>query len=158
MAEYPDYSSHFEDPAVEQNEAVELEGVSAVITDSDGTIMLKHNKFGGLWTIPVGKPEDGETPEDAIIREMYEELGIEITGLDRVGRVLYRARFDNAQLQANIVFHITGFKGEIRNAEPQKHSEIRRFTLQELLELDPKKTTTATLRAIQYLINERGEG
>lgn len=58
--------------------------VSAVImVDVDGRILLAQRPQGksmaGLWEFPGGKMEDGETPERALIRELREELGIDIT-------------------------------------------------------------------------------
>jgi 8-oxo-dGTP diphosphatase len=56
--------------------------VSAVaLIDPDGRILLAQRPEGksmaGLWEFPGGKIEDGETPEDALVRELHEELGIE---------------------------------------------------------------------------------
>ena len=56
--------------------------VAAVaLIDRDGRILLakrREEKFlGGLWEFPGGKLEPGETPEDALVRELREELGIE---------------------------------------------------------------------------------
>ncbi len=57
--------------------------VSAVaLVDPDGRILLAKRPEGktlaGLWEFPGGKVEDGESPEDALIRELKEELGIDV--------------------------------------------------------------------------------
>jgi len=56
--------------------------VSAVaLIDPDGRVLLAKRPEGksmaGLWEFPGGKIEAGETPEAALVRELYEELGIE---------------------------------------------------------------------------------
>lgn len=56
--------------------------VSAVaLIDRDGRVLLAQRPEGksmaGLWEFPGGKVEQGETPEEALIRELHEELGIE---------------------------------------------------------------------------------
>jgi 8-oxo-dGTP diphosphatase len=56
--------------------------VSAVaLIDPDGRVLLAQRPAGksmaGLWEFPGGKVETGETPEDALVRELHEELGIE---------------------------------------------------------------------------------
>jgi 8-oxo-dGTP diphosphatase len=56
--------------------------VSAVaLVDVDGRVLLAQRPAGksmaGLWECPGGKIEAGETPEQALIRELHEELGIE---------------------------------------------------------------------------------
>lgn len=56
--------------------------VSAVaLIDVDGRVLLAQRPEGksmaGLWEFPGGKVEEGETPENALIRELREELGID---------------------------------------------------------------------------------
>lgn len=56
--------------------------VSAVaLIDADGRVLLAQRPEGksmaGLWEFPGGKVEDGETPEEALVRELDEELGIQ---------------------------------------------------------------------------------
>ena len=55
--------------------------VAAVaLVDRDGRVLLAQRPQGkvmaGLWEFPGGKVEAGEVPEDALIRELDEELGI----------------------------------------------------------------------------------
>ena len=55
--------------------------VAVALVDSDGRVLLAQRPEGksmaGLWEFPGGKVEPGEKPEDALIRELHEELGIE---------------------------------------------------------------------------------
>lgn len=55
--------------------------VAVALIDTEGRVLLAQRPEGkslaGLWEFPGGKVETGETPEDALIRELTEELGIE---------------------------------------------------------------------------------
>ncbi len=56
--------------------------VAAVaLVDPDGRILIAQRPAGksmaGLWEFPGGKVDPGETPEQALVRELHEELGIE---------------------------------------------------------------------------------
>jgi len=57
--------------------------VAAVaLIDADGRVLIAQRPQGkhleGLWEFPGGKLRDGETPEAALIRELDEELGIDV--------------------------------------------------------------------------------
>lgn len=53
---------------------------ACALIDSDGRILLAQRPEGkslaGLWEFPGGKIEPGETPEETLVRELHEELGI----------------------------------------------------------------------------------
>lgn len=55
--------------------------VAACLVDGDGRVLLCQRPAGksmaGLWEFPGGKPDPGETPEAALIRELNEEIGID---------------------------------------------------------------------------------
>ncbi len=56
--------------------------VAIALQDAEGRYLLAQRPEGksmaGLWEFPGGKVESGETPENALIREIFEELGVEI--------------------------------------------------------------------------------
>lgn len=57
--------------------------VACALIDADGRVLLARRpegkSFAGLWEFPGGKVEPGERPEDALIRELQEELAIDIS-------------------------------------------------------------------------------
>jgi 8-oxo-dGTP diphosphatase len=56
--------------------------VAVALVDADDRVLLAQRPEGkslaGLWEFPGGKVEPGERPEEALIRELREELGIEV--------------------------------------------------------------------------------
>ena len=56
--------------------------VAVALVDTDGRVLLAQRPEGkqlaGLWEFPGGKVEPGERPEETLIRELREEIGIEV--------------------------------------------------------------------------------
>ncbi|CAM5609420.1 8-oxo-dGTP diphosphatase [Aquamicrobium terrae] len=54
---------------------------ACALVDADGRVLLAQRPEGkqlaGLWEFPGGKVEPGETPEQCLIRELREEIGVE---------------------------------------------------------------------------------
>jgi len=53
-------------------------GVNAVITDSAGRVLLGRRDRPPIWNLPGGGVEEGEAPWDAAVREVREEVGVEV--------------------------------------------------------------------------------
>lgn len=57
--------------------------VAVAMVDMDGRVLMAQRPEGksmaGLWEFPGGKVEEGEAPESALVRELKEELGVDIT-------------------------------------------------------------------------------
>jgi 8-oxo-dGTP diphosphatase len=55
---------------------------ACALIDPDKRILIAERPAGkpmaGLWEFPGGKVEDGETPEDTVIRELHEELAVSV--------------------------------------------------------------------------------
>ena len=64
--------------------------VGAIVTDGRRLLMIKrgHDPGAGLWSIPGGRIEPGETDAEALVREMIEETGLTV----EVGRLIGRVR------------------------------------------------------------------
>lgn len=56
--------------------------VAAALIDGDGRVLVQQRPLGksmaGLWEFPGGKIDEGETPEAALVRELSEELAINV--------------------------------------------------------------------------------
>ncbi len=58
-----------------------IEVVAAIITEKDSILVTKRKSgtFKDLWEFPGGKMESGELKEEALIREIFEELNLKIS-------------------------------------------------------------------------------
>lgn len=94
--------------------------MAAVITDARGRILLARRTEGrdlaGRWEFPGGKREPGESPEDALVRELREELGIEAHVGEHV--ISVPQQYPDKRLKLE-VRHLTGWKGTPRGHEGQ---------------------------------------
>lgn len=100
--------------------------VAGIINNKHGKIlMLYHNKLD-LWTIPAGKAEYNELPQNAIIRELKEEVNIDI--------IRYELFKSDIILTNHIayVYIIHNYIGIPINMEKQKHKEMKYFSIDEI--------------------------
>ena len=86
----------------------------------------KHKARGLLWEFVGGKVELGETKEQALIRECYEELGIILSVKDIFMDIIHE--------YPDIKVHLTLFNATISKGEPQKleHNDIKWITPSEI--------------------------
>jgi 8-oxo-dGTP diphosphatase len=86
--------------------------VVAAVIERDGRILIAKRRQGdrlaGKWEFPGGKIDPGETAEEALKRELHEELGIETEIADFICASCYDYEHLSVELLAYKVLHISG--------------------------------------------------
>jgi len=94
--------------------------VAGVLVDPRGRILLARRTAGrdlaGAWEFPGGKLEPGETPFQALDRELHEELGIRIHSMEPLISVAQAYKDKRIVLD---VYRVTRFSGRPRDREKQ---------------------------------------
>jgi len=142
-----------------QQKSNAVEVAVAVLQRPEGTFLLAQRPQGkaysGYWEFPGGKVEAGETPRHALIRELHEELGIEVkTTYPWLRRVF---TYPHATVRLNF-FRVTNWQGEPHGREGQLLSWQR---LPELTVAPILPANDPILRALQlshlYAISNASE-
>ncbi|HHW71526.1 MAG TPA: NUDIX domain-containing protein [Clostridiales bacterium] len=124
-------------------------GVGAVILNDKGEVLLllrERAPEAGCWSIPGGKVELFETIEEAIKREVKEELGVDIDIIELLGVTDHIVETEEVHWVApTFLANIVG--GQVRNMEPKKHEEVKWFSVEAL----PENITITTQRGIEFL-------
>lgn len=112
-------------------------GVRAIVLKNGKILLgrrLKKGPFHGLWCTFGGFVEPNETPLQALTRELYEELGIEIVNPEplTVIETVLEDQLSRYKLQSHF-FLVRNWEGEITNKS--EHSQIRWFSRDELKDM-----------------------
>lgn len=97
-----------------------VEVAAAVLLDGAGRFLLAQRPpgkaYAGYWEFPGGKVEPGELAADALIRELHEELGIDITCA--YPWLTRDFEYEHAAVRLRF-FRVTGWQGELHGREQQ---------------------------------------
>lgn len=124
--------------------------VGAAIIEGDKCLVAQrgpHSSLPGKWEFPGGKPEDGETPEVALARELFEELHAVVKIGQWVGRG--ESQLGNSKIVLDV------YLGEIRNGDvlqSNEHTELRWVDVRGLAELDWPEADIPIVPLVQALM------
>jgi len=134
--------------------------VAAAVSDDSGRLLIARRPAdthqGGKWEFPGGKVEEGETPLDALARELHEELGIRARTFDPLITVLHDYPDQRVRLE---VWRVVSFDGAATGLEGQ---EVRWVTTKDLRAYEFPDANLPVLAALglpdRYLITPDPEG
>ncbi len=118
-------------PTTEAERPVLLVAAVALV-DADGRVLIAQRPEGkamaGLWEFPGGKVGPGETPEQALIRELAEELGIDVTEACLAPFTFASHRYDDFHLLMPL-YVCRVWEGSVRAMEGQVLKWVRPMRL-----------------------------
>jgi len=106
------------------------QGIStAIITDAGRVLMIRRREREGrlLWAFPGGGIEDGETPEQAAVRETSEEVDLEVKAIKPLGE---RVHPQTGRHMSYVACEVVG--GEARVADEEELAEVAWIRLEEI--------------------------
>lgn len=129
--------------------------VSAAIIYRDGRVLAARRAAGkdqaGLWELPGGKVEPGETPEQALRREIAEELGCEV----RLAWLYDTVEHDYPDFHLTMDCYVCSLApGSEPAADPTVHEELRWLSQDELTDVAWLPADTALAASLGYFWDE----
>lgn len=122
--------------------------VSGIIYRDDKVLLcLRKNTrdYFDHWSLPMGHLKKNESAIDALRREMFEELAVQVIDAD-----LLTTLYDNSKSICHSVYFITDWQGEIKNLEPDLCEEINWFSSSQY----PSPLTFVTKNILKIFVEE----
>ncbi|MDE2225950.1 MAG: Nudix family hydrolase [Xanthomonadaceae bacterium] len=135
-----------------------IEVAAGILTDAQGRVLLMQRLPGkhlaGLWEFPGGKVEPGETLAQALVRELDEELGVEVRGSTPLISIPWHYPEKSVRLHA---LRVTAWNGEPRAREghPLRWVAVRDMGAAEMPAADAPILAALRLPPC-YVISEKG--
>ena len=111
----------------------QIEVVAAIIHDADGRIFATQRGYGDMkdgWEFPGGKMEQGETPEEALKREILEELDTKIV----IEKLLTTVEYDYPKF--HLTMHCYWCSIESGQLTLKEHEAARWLTIEQINSVD----------------------
>lgn len=126
--------------------------VAAAVIVDDGRILAAqrgHGELAGGWEFPGGKLEPGETAEQACVREVREELGVEVAGLEPFVTLEYE--------YPSFHMHLESFTCRLadpaQQPERREHLDLRWLGADELDSVDWLPADTQVINALRAYLS-----
>lgn len=136
----------------------ELHVAAGVLARPDGTVLIAQRNgdshMSGAWEFPGGKISGDETPLQALVRELREELGIEVCYARWLIRLTHRYPDRLVHLH---IWRVLGWVGEPRGAESQSVQWLQPEDLMEAGLLPADRPIVAFL-SLDAAVNDCGRG
>lgn len=111
-------------------------GVAAIIKNENGEVLMQEHVKYGFWTIPVGKVANGQSVEDGLKQELFEECNIHIEEYKEILTRNYVYDRDGNEVEViSHLFDIVKYGGEVKNNEPHKHRQQMFISIEKIREL-----------------------
>ena len=121
------------------NQILQIPSAAAIIRDESGKILLVKSANSDVWGLPAGAIDLGETPAEAVIREVFEETSLQVLPVKIVGvfggekvRYIY-ANGDSVEYFI-VVFECEITNGKLLNQDGEV-SEFKYFAVEEMPQL-----------------------
>ena len=110
---------------LQSNPTLTIVAAAAIVSSQDEILIQQcpaGHRYAGLWEFPGGKVENGETPEGGLVRELAEELSIEVAPMDCVAGPFASdpdQRIDRRSPFVILLYTCRVWRGEIHPREGQ---------------------------------------
>jgi|WetSurMetagenome_2_1015567.scaffolds.fasta_scaffold56017_1 ADP-ribose pyrophosphatase YjhB (NUDIX family) len=120
--------------------------VRAVIFDKEGKVLLIKRSDNGVWALPAGAQELGESVTDCLRREVREETGLEVTNAEAVSiytdpKYNYTTVYGKTYQNFTLVFRVDEWRGKLLT-QTTESTDARFYPLNALPEITPQHRET----------------